>query len=83
METANHEPARTSADGKYLFLLTRRTGWGHRAVTFIMRNPSATDAERDDATIRRCIGFAIRWGFALVHLVYLSPWRRRGRRTCS
>ena len=75
LDTENPELARTSADGKYYFLLIRRTGWGHRAVTFIMRNPSATDAEQDDPTIRRCMGFAARWEFGWLYVVNLSPLR--------
>ena len=64
-----------STDGQYRFLLTRRTGWGQRAVTFIMLNPSTADAEQDDPTIRRCIGFASRWDFGWLHAVNLSPVR--------
>jgi hypothetical protein len=48
--------------GKYRYLLTRRVGLGDRTATFIMLNPSTADALNDDPTIRRCIGFAHRWG---------------------
>jgi hypothetical protein len=32
-------------------------------VAFIGLNPSTADETEDDPTIRRCIGFAKRWGF--------------------
>ena len=32
-----------------------------RTATFIMLNPSTADADQDDPTIRRCIGFARQW----------------------
>lgn len=37
-------------------------GDGFRPLVFIMLNPSRADAVRNDATIRRCVGFAIREG---------------------
>ena len=43
-----------------------RREWGFKkspVVNFIMLNPSTADDVFDDPTIRRCIGFAKRWGF--------------------
>jgi Protein of unknown function (DUF1643) len=51
-----------SACGRYRYLLTRQVASGGRRTTFIMLNPSTADASNDDPTIRRCIGFAQRWG---------------------
>ncbi len=54
--------AHLSADGDHRLLLGRRWAEGP-LVAFIGLNPSTADAEQDDATVRRCIGFARTWGF--------------------
>jgi hypothetical protein len=47
--------------GLFRYRLDRR--WGEGPVAgFIMLNPSTADADSDDPTIRRCIGFAKREG---------------------
>lgn len=51
-----------SACGTYRYSLWRQWGDGP-AVNFVMLNPSTADADKDDPTIRRCIGFAKGWGF--------------------
>jgi len=63
--------------GRYRYLLTRK--WGKRTdfATFVMLNPSTADGFRDDATIRKCIGFAKRWGFDGIQVVNLFAWRSR------
>lgn len=45
------------------------------AVLFVMLNPSTADEHEDDATIRRCTGFARRWGFGGVEVVNLFAFR--------
>ena len=48
---------------QYRYCLTRTWHTGKGTVLFIMLNPSTANAETDDPTIRRCIGFARKWGF--------------------
>jgi hypothetical protein len=47
--------------GRYRYSLTRSWADGDNRVVFVMLNPSTADAEVDDPTIRRCIGFAKAW----------------------
>lgn len=51
--------------GKYRYRLEREIGDGP-AVAWIMVNPSTADADTDDATIRKVIGFSRRLGFGRV-----------------
>lgn len=44
-------------------------------VNFIMLNPSTADDVFDDATIRRCVGFAKRWGFCGLVVTNLFAYR--------
>ncbi len=44
-------------------------------VLFIGLNPSTADAERDDPTARRCIGFAHQWEFGGVYLTNLFAYK--------
>ena len=60
-----------SEDRKYRYRLTRRLGASSRRLLFIMLNPSKADETQDDATIRRCIGFARSWGFGTLEVVNL------------
>ncbi len=60
-----------SEDRRYRYLLKRRVGTSQSRVLFIMLNPSVADEERNDPTIRRCIGFARSWGFGLLEVVNL------------
>lgn len=57
-------------DGRHRLELGRR--WGEGApVVWVLLNPSAADATRDDPTIRRCIGFSRAWGFPAMTVVNL------------
>ncbi|NYJ75100.1 DUF1643 domain-containing protein [Allobranchiibius huperziae] len=62
--------------GRHRYRLSRR--WGSKGgptATFIMLNPSTADADVDDPTIRRCIGFARREGCTGLVVVNLYAWR--------
>ena len=63
-----------SEDGLYRYHLTRTWGDGDRAV-FIMLNPSTADGLTDDATIRRCIGYAKAWQLGGIEVVNLYAYR--------
>lgn len=66
-----------SDDGLYRYSLQRT--WrrfgpaGHLA--FVMLNPSTADAEVDDPTIRRCIGFARTLGYDGINVLNLYAFR--------
>jgi len=51
-----------SPDGQYRYRLERHGLTGAGAVAWIMVNPSTADAEADDATIRKVVGFSERLG---------------------
>ncbi len=58
--------ATLSEDRRYRYSLIRVWDAEKPKVLFIGLNPSSADETEDDATIRRCIGFAKRWGFGAI-----------------
>ncbi len=64
-----------SSCGRYRYRLGREWLTGEGEVLFVMLNPSTADARVDDPTIRRCIGFAQRWGFQRLTVGNLFAWR--------
>lgn len=74
--------ARFSEDRKRRFELVRDWSEGEplRLANFAMLNPSDAGEEKDDPTVRKCIGFARRWGYngiAVTNLtacVSTDPW---------
>lgn len=55
--------AELSEDRRYRYSLTRCWNQDLKIVNFICLNPSVADECTDDATVRRCIGFATAWGY--------------------
>jgi hypothetical protein len=61
--------------GLYRYRLTRQwIEFGH-TLAFVMLNPSTADANIDDPTIRRCIGFARREGYGGIEVANLYAFR--------
>lgn len=63
-----------TTDGKYRYWLKRQWGDGPDLV-FVMLNPSTADGMKDDQTIRRCMYFAKREGYASITVLNLYAWR--------
>ena len=68
----NGRGAYFSEGGRYRYRLWRRWDLGSMCV-WLMLNPSKAGADKDDATIRRCVGFAKMWGYAGIEVVNLYP----------
>lgn len=60
---------------QYRYWLTREWDKGGDLLAFVMLNPSTADAELDDPTIRRCVGFAKREGRGGIVVVNLFAAR--------
>lgn len=78
----NKEPemiktASLSRDGKHRLELTRCWDKSLPRLGWIMLNPSTADAELDDPTIRKCIGFAERWGYGSIAVGNLFSYRTK------
>lgn len=64
-----------SNNKKYRYSLRRIWDDSKPKIMFIMLNPSTADADLDDPTIRRCIGFAKSWGYGGIHIGNLFAYR--------
>ena len=72
---ASDSGATLSEDRKFRYHLWRSWGDRENRCVFIGINPSTADEYEDDHTIRKCIGFATRWGFGAIDMVNLFAWR--------
>lgn len=70
-----------SDDGKYRYALWRDVPLTFESkhpddtVLFVMLNPSTADGNHDDPTLRRCLGFAKRWGYGHLAVANLYAYR--------
>ena len=69
-KTANFSSCR-----KYRYSLSRIWDKQKKFVLFIGLNPSTADEEVDDPTIRRCSGYAQKWGYGGFIMVNLFAYR--------
>ena len=60
---------------RYRYTLWRRWDEARALVMFIGLNPSTADAQNNDPTIRRCIGFAHDWGYGGLVVTNLFAFR--------
>ncbi len=70
-----HTAAEISEDGLYRYSLHRRWAPKGPCAAWIMLNPSTADAQKDDATIRKCIGFSRTWECTAILVVNLFAVR--------
>jgi len=71
----NATGATLSACERYRYALWRDWDVHLGRVCWIMLNPSTADAEKDDPTIPRCMGFARDWGYGGIVVVNLFGFR--------
>lgn len=72
---SNDRGAVISPCGNFRYHLWRTWDANKGSVLFCMLNPSTADGLLDDPTIRKCCGFAQRWGFGRIDVVNLYAFR--------
>lgn len=60
---------------RYRYVLWRCWNVDAPAAIFVGLNPSTADETEDDPTIRKCMGFARKWGFGELVMLNLFAWR--------
>jgi hypothetical protein len=78
-DAALNGSAEISDCGRYRYRLTRGS---EPFVSWLMLNPSTADAREDDPTIRRCVNFALRWGYKGIYVVNIYPYRTSSPAEC-
>lgn len=74
--------ATISECGRYRYALERATGLPGHNLTWLMLNPSTADADLDDPTIRKVVGFTRRAGFGVALVVNLFAYRATDPKDC-
>jgi hypothetical protein len=64
-----------SDDRKYRYRLWRVWDINKSSVLFIMLNPSTADENVLDPTVRRCLGYAMKWGYGRIDICNLFALR--------
>ncbi len=64
-----------SKDRRRRYTLRRVWDPGKPSVVWILLNPSTADAKKDDATIRKIVGFSDRWGYGSITVINLFSVR--------
>lgn len=72
-----NQGAMFSGDRTYRWKLWRRWDPDKPELAVIGLNPSTADETNDDATVRRCLGFARDWGYGRLLMLNLFPYRAK------
>jgi hypothetical protein len=62
-------------NARYRYSLWRTWSVYYPRIVFVLLNPSTADEQRNDPTIRRCMGFARAWSFGSIEVVNLFAYR--------
>ena len=60
---------------RYRYTLRRHWSGRRGYAMFVGLNPSTADEERDDPTVRRCIGYAQSWGYSGLCMTNIFAFR--------
>ena len=63
------------SDHRFRYRLWREWDSDLPRLCFVLLNPSVADADADDPTVRRCIGYSKRWGYGAIDVVNLFAFR--------